>query len=167
MGADVRRTFEIAARTARDRDDANVVLGGTDPAIERHKEELFGTETAPDFTPIDARYVPPKTALIEWIGEPSPFDSELVQALRLRDLLHPIHRLILGKVALLRCARVDGHTSRTLGPRDGLTKTYRWGHRAGTYVQEVAFADVDRILEIGRLGIARYRQAVRGNPLWV
>jgi hypothetical protein len=99
--------------------------------------------------------VPPRTVLVEWVGEPSPFDSEMVRALRLRGLLTPIHRLVLEKVALLRRARVDGHTSWTLGPRDGLSKTYRWGAKPGTYVQEVAFADVDRLLEIGRLGICR------------
>lgn len=155
MTVDVRRAFEIGTRTARERDGLNVVLAGTDPSVERHKDELFGVETAPNFSPPETWYVPPKTALVEWVGEPSPFDSEMVRALRLRDLLTPIHRLVLEKVALLRRARIDGHTSWTLGPRDGLSTTYRWGKTSGTYVQEVAFADLDRLLEIGRLGICR------------
>jgi hypothetical protein len=155
MTVDVRRALEIGARAARARDDLDVVLAGSDPAVERHSAELFGVETVPDFSPPGTRYVPPKTALVEWVGEPSPFDSEMVRALRLRGLLTPIHRLVLEMEALLRRARVDGHTSWTLGPRDGLSKTYRWGAKPGTYVQEVAFADVDRLLEIGRLGICR------------
>lgn len=153
---DVRRVLEIAAQKAQARDGRQVVVAGADPSVERHRDELFGTETAPDFTPTEARYVPPKTALVEWVGEPSPFDSEVVRALRFKGLLTPVHRLVLGKVALMRNARIDGHTSRTLGPRDGLSRVYRWGAKAGTFVLEVPLGrDLDRILEIGRLGISR------------
>jgi len=152
---DIHRAMEIGARIARERDGINVVVGGTDPSIERHRVELYGAPTAPDTSPVDMRYVPPKTVLMEWVGEPSPFDSPLVQALRLKDLLTPIHRLVLGQVALLRRPRIDGVTSWTLGPRDGLTKTYRWGKQRGTFVVEVDFADVDRLLAIGQSGLAR------------
>jgi hypothetical protein len=146
---DVSRTLELAATIARERDGRHVIVGGSDPTIERHHAELFGAPVEPDFSPIDTRYVPPKTALVEWIGDPSPFDSELIRALRLRDLLLPVERLVLGQLTFSRQPRIDGYTSWALGPRDGLTKTYRWGPQRGTYVVEVDFADIDNLLDLG------------------
>jgi hypothetical protein len=152
---DVQRALELRAQVARERDGQNVVVGNTDPSVERHSDELFGQPSEPDFSPIDIRYVPPKKALIEWVGEPSPFDSELVRALRLKGLLLPIHRLVLEKIALMRQPRIDRVTSMSLGPRDGLSQIYRWGKMPGTFVIEVEFADVDKILTIGQSGLGK------------
>jgi hypothetical protein len=139
----------MGAKIARERDDRLVVVGGSDPSVERHRDELFGRPAAPDFSPIDARYVPPRKALVEWIGDPSPFDAELVRALRLRGLLTATERLVLGQLTFWRQPRIDGVTGWTLGPRDGLTKTYRFGKEPGTYVVEVDFADLDNLFALG------------------
>lgn len=146
-GVDVARAFALRAQIARERDGQEVVTA-SDPATRRHDRELFGVADDPDFTPPEARYVQPKRVLLEWVGQPSPFTSPVVLALKAKGLLTPIHRIVLERAALLRIARVDGVTSRTLTKeRDGMSETHRWGPKPGTFVREVPFADARRILD--------------------
>lgn len=162
---DIRRALEIGVGIAEKRENRQFVLRGTDPSIERHAVELFGTPAEPNFVPANVRYVEPRKVLMEWLGEPSPYDSELIRALIMRGLLSPVHRLILDRMSLMRRPRIDGHTSWTLGPREGLSRTYRWGKQRGTYLIEVDFVDVDRLLAIGATGLGKTvnQFAVRGD----
>lgn len=146
MGVDVARAMAIRAEIGRSQHNQQMVTRGVDPLVDRHGRELFGAAGEPDGTPADLRYVPPKRVLLEWIGQTSPLHSEVVLALKARGMLTPFHRIVLEKAALMCIARVDGRTSRTIGERDGLTETIRWGPARGTYIREVSAVDADRLL---------------------
>ena len=140
MPVDRRAVHDIAVRgtdTTTDRD----------PAIQRHKAELFGGEADADPTPPEQRYTQPGRVQLEWLGDVSPFAGEVMSALRFLHKLPKPLAAALEKVALSIAYRVDGLTTRTLTKeRDGLTETITWGPRPGTYVREVTAKDADRIL---------------------
>jgi hypothetical protein len=147
MGLDAARALELRAAIARERDGQAVSAAGRDPLVDRHGRELFGQIVEPDLTPPELRHVAPRRVLLEWIGQPSPFASETVLALKARGMLTAFHLHLLERAALKCIARVDGMTSRTLtAERDGLTETVRWGPKRGTFIREVAMVDAERIL---------------------
>jgi hypothetical protein len=145
---DVAGMLAVRARLARLHDAQCVVAGADgDPAVERHRRELFGDPAEPG-RPAEE----PHRLLLEWIGQPSPKDSPLVIALKARGLLAREEIAALERLARRTVRRADGITSRTLGRRDGLAETYRWGPIRGSYVRSVAFADAEKILAMFETG---------------
>jgi hypothetical protein len=142
---DTAGMLAVRARVARLQEGMHVVAHD-DPAVLRHARELFGIQGEPN--PSEA----PHRLLLEWVGQASPRDSALVMALKARGLLLRHELAALDRLAQRTIRRVDGVTSRSLGTRDGLAETYRWGPAPGTYVASVAFADADRILALFETG---------------
>lgn len=146
MTLDVANALAVRARLARLHEGRDVVApGGGDSAVDRHRAELFGE-------PVVGETAARGRVLVEWVGEPSPLDSPLLTALKLRGLLLPDERAVLRRASLLRKARVDGVTSRTLtAERDGYGETYRWGPVPGSYVRALTHADARRLFDDGRV----------------
>jgi hypothetical protein len=135
----------VRARVARLHENRLVVAGGADDreaaAVARHRQELTGT-------PVAGETATARRMLVEWVGEPSPLDSPLLMALTARGVLFADERAQLRRASLLRKARVDGLTSRTLtAERDRMTETICWGPHPGTYVRALAYADARRIFD--------------------
>jgi len=138
----VADALAVRARVARLHEGRLVVApggAGEDPAVARHAAALFGV-------PVVGETAEARRVLVEWVGEPSPRDSVLVTALRTRGLLFLAEEAMLERAALMRIARVDGLTSRTLtAERDRMTETVRWGPDVDSYVRALSFADARRI----------------------
>lgn len=147
MSLDVAGMLAVRARVAR-LQEGLAVSAGDDPAVERHRRELFGDQAEPTAHPTEE----PHRVLLEWVGQPSPRDSPLVLALKAKGLLSRAEVAALDRMALRTIRRVDGVTSRSLGTREGLAETYRWGPLPGSYVISVSFADADRILSLYETG---------------
>jgi hypothetical protein len=147
---DAAAALAVRARVARLGEGLLVVGGGTgDPAVARHRRELFGVPAAPDPHPTEE----PHRLLLEWVGQPSPTDAPLVLALKARGLLFADELLALARLAQRTVRRLDGITSRTLtSERDGLSETLTWGPLPGSYVRSVAFRDAERILGLFETG---------------
>lgn len=147
MPVNIPAALELRAAIARDRDHMHAV-SNDQQLLDRHGRELFGVSPEPDLTPVEHRYVAPRNVLIEWVGQPSPYNSDVVIALKARGMLDPILLNILEQAALKCIARVDGLTNRSIGVRDGLSKTYAWGSAPGTYIVEMPAHDADRLMSI-------------------
>jgi len=142
---DAAGALAVRAKLAR-LHEGRLVVAGDDAAVERHRAALFGV-------PVVGETATGRRVLVEWIGEPSPRESELVMALRARGLLFAAELAVLERASLRRKARVDGLTSRTLtADRDGMTETIRWGPAVGSYVRALAFADARRIEDDPNIG---------------
>lgn len=157
MTLDVAGMLAVRARVAR-LQEAMHVVAGDDAAVDRHRRELFGDPAEPG-RPTDE----PHRLLLEWIGQPSPRDSPLLVALKARGLLDRGEWARLERLAVRAIRRVDGVTSRSLGGRDGLGESYRWGPTPGSYVRSVSFADAERILAMYETG-AEFRIVGKQAP---
>ena len=90
-----------------------------------------------------------------WVGEAALFDNPVTQ-FRVYLTRHnlpprggltsysPQQMAALEAAMQIRIIPFPGHT-RELGPRDGLSQTYRWGHAAGTHTIPVRFGDAEKI----------------------
>lgn len=97
---------------------------------------------------------PRKTRRIEWIGEKSPFDDDVLVAMMLMNYYTPTQKKAIRLAAAKALTRVDqyrirmleaGSHSRSLAPTAHLHRTYEWSFRNG-FVQDVDYRDVDTIL---------------------
>jgi len=90
-----------------------------------------------------------RTVAVEWIGERSFLDDPRVLYRLLRtgqpDGFTPHQAAVIRAAARRRIARVPGH-NREMGPRDGLSRTYVWGPKAGGYVRRMSYRDAERLL---------------------
>ena len=94
-----------------------------------------------------------------WVGEAALFDNPVTQ-FRVYLTRHnlpprggltsysPQQMAALEAAMQIRIIPFPGHT-RELGPRDGLSQTYRWGHAAGTHTIPVRFRDAEKIKASG------------------
>jgi hypothetical protein len=120
--------------------------GIADPAVERHKDKLFGTPTPKDPTPVDQRDPGPRRVLIEWIGEFGPLaQAKLAAAVQL-GLISPAVKAAWETLHVENIStRIPGLVHHTMSvDRDGMSETYTWGPYE--YVQSVAFQDVDKLI---------------------
>ncbi|HEY7119515.1 MAG TPA: hypothetical protein VH475_23185 [Tepidisphaeraceae bacterium] len=96
-----------------------------------------------------------RTVAVTWVGEPALFDNPVTQYrvfLTRHNLppqggLSPYTREQLAALEAAMRIRIipfPGHT-RELGPRDGLSREYRWGHAAGSRTIPVRYADAEKI----------------------
>lgn len=125
----------------------NKAMGNTDPAIERHAGELFGTTSDPDFTPVNQRNPGPGRVLVEWIGENGPLaERKLALAVERGWIPKPIvdaWKTLHGRIT----TRIPGMCHHTMTrERDGMSETYKWGPEVGTYVQAVTYKDAEVLL---------------------
>lgn len=88
-----------------------------------------------------------KVHRISWIGVKSPLEDDRIVYRKLIGAYTPDEVETLEAVAEIVSPLIvqEGHTGRLLGPRQGLSRTYQWGPRPGTFVQDVAEVDVDRL----------------------
>ncbi len=121
--------------------------GTYDSAVERHTDELFGTPSDPDLTPIDERKASPGRVLVEWMGEAGPLaEAKLAAAVQLGLIPKNIVEAW-DQVQETATTRLPGFTHHTMTrERDGMSQTYTWGPEIGTYVQEVTHKDADVLL---------------------
>jgi len=90
---------------------------------------------------------------LEWVGQPSPFDSLGIQWMMIGDKLPRSVKRTIRELASNGIRRVDGHTRRILLQRhiEGLSQDWIWGPRAGnpgapgSYIQIVPHRDVELI----------------------
>ena len=54
--------------------------------------------------------------------------------------------------ALARVIRVDEKRARVFGPKDGLSRHYRWGHTRGSYIQTLPDIDAQRLMSNPHIG---------------
>lgn len=89
-----------------------------------------------------------RTVEVEWVGERSPLESPLVEYKLARqgmpDGFTPHQAAVIRAAAKLRIGRWKGH-SREIGVRDGLSRTYLWGHRVKTFVRRMPYPDAERL----------------------
>jgi hypothetical protein len=126
------------------------VRGTYDPAVERHKDELFGTPVAADPTPVDDRNAGPGREYLEWIGEFGPLaQAKLAAAVELKLVPREVAEawVILNEGATTRIPGISHHTMSVA--RDGMSEDYTWGPYE--YVIAVKRVDIDRILS-GSMG---------------
>lgn len=86
---------------------------------------------------------------LEWIGVRSPIQSDAVMFRILTGVYSESDEYWLKVMAsaLARVIRVDGSRARQVGPKDGLSKHYRFGARPkASYIQMVEDIDADRIM---------------------
>jgi hypothetical protein len=119
--------------------------GIADPAVERHKDALFGTPTAKDPTPPDQRNPGPGRVLVEWIGEEGPYaEAKLAAAVDLGLIPASIVSAwtqLHGRIT----TRIPGIASHSMTrERDGMSETIVWGPYE--YVQAVTVKDADTLL---------------------
>ena len=118
-----------------------------DPAIERHRDELFGTPSDPDPTPIELRQAGRGRVPLEWIGDDGPLAERRIDAAVTLGLIPKAVVELWKKVHERITTRIPGLTHHTMSrERDGMSETYTWGPHPGTYVQAVTHADADKIL---------------------
>lgn len=116
-----------------------------DPAIERHKDKLFGTPVAKDDTPVAERSAGPGRVLVEWIGDSGPLaDAQLNAAVQLKLL--PATLVEVWRAAHeFVTTRIPGVTHHTMSvERDGMSENYTWGPYE--FVLSVAIPDADKLL---------------------
>jgi hypothetical protein len=142
MSLNRKQAHKVAANLDRDRE----VLVGGDPALERHRKELFGTPADPDATPPDERYVPRGRVLMEWVGADVPYRDERILLAARQGLIPKDWADVLDRVMVKGNTRIDGRSTRSLRVEDGLSETVMWGPHPGTYVREVSAKDADTIL---------------------
>lgn len=84
------------------------------------------------------------TQRIEWIGAASPQADDRVVYRKLMRMYTPVEQAALDNASkkVETLIRTDGKTRRRLRVQDGFTRDYVFGHRPGTYVQEMADEDV-------------------------
>lgn len=84
------------------------------------------------------------TKRIEWIGVASPQADDRVVYRKLMHLYTEQQQAALDRMSSMTktLIRTDMKTARGLRKQDGFTRDYRFGHRPGTYVQEMADEDV-------------------------
>lgn len=70
---------------------------------------------------------------VEWVGQPSPFDSLGIQWLMIGNKLPAKVKRTIRELAANGVRRVDGHTRRIIEQRhiEGLSQDWIWGPRAG------------------------------------
>lgn len=80
---------------------------------------------------------------VEWIGVKSPSQVGNADFLMLSDQYNEYEQATLEAVAILCAPRIrwDGKRSRIMGPKEGLSKHYRWGRRPGSYIQTMSDSD--------------------------
>lgn len=81
---------------------------------------------------------------IEWIGAASPQADDRVVYRKIMQMYTPLEEAALDRVssAVKNLIRTDQKTARRIRVQDGFTKDYLFGHRPGTYVQEMEDEDV-------------------------
>jgi hypothetical protein len=124
---------------------AKKAQGIDDPAIERHKDELFGKPVAKDPTPPEQRNPGPGRVLVEWIGEDGPYaEAKLAAAVELG--LIPAAIVTAWKQLHERITtRIPGIAHHTMSvERDGMSETITWGPYE--YVRAVTIKDADTLL---------------------
>ena len=90
---------------------------------------------------------------LEWVGQPSPFDSLGIQWMMIGNKLPRNVKRMIRELAANSIRRVDGHTRRILEQRhiDGLSQDWIWGPKAvkpgvpGSFIQIVPHRDAELI----------------------
>lgn len=152
-----RRTFDIAAKIARD-DAPAEIISGRDSLSDKARREIVGVQTDPVATPAEQRHVDRGKVLVEWVGVKSPLANDQIVAAKKLGLIPrymtnrsgqtiDLHRM-LDKATRFASTRWDGINSRSVGPLDGFNRTIRWGHRPNTYVQELTASEADRLFSL-------------------
>ena len=126
------------------------IMSSKDPDVIRHRAEILGIKTAPDHSPLTARYVNPGCCLVEWVGDSGPFgEPQIVEARRLGWIPDTIWESFNRKNRSLS-TRLDGISRRVVGPRDGFNRVITWGEKRGTYIQELTYQEADKLLSFVR-----------------
>lgn len=90
---------------------------------------------------------------MEWVGQPSPFDSVGIEWLMLTDRIPPKVKRMIREMAAHGIRRVNGHTRRVIEQRhiEGLSQDWIWGPKVGkpgapgSFIQIVPHRDAELI----------------------
>jgi|SRR5215218_3781253 len=124
------------------------------PSADELRKSLPRHERLPDVLGASSDPHPKKTHRLEWIGEPSPLDNPITEAMLLHKQFTPLQEQAVRKATAYAQTRGDGHRTRllehdhpgALAPIPGLSQTYIFS-RANGYVQDVTYADIDVIMK--------------------
>jgi hypothetical protein len=138
------RIYAIARQYAED--TGREVLLRSEVESKPYAKELLGDPGEANFTPVEYRDVAPGHLLVEWIGMRGPGASEQIRAaMRIPNFLPPKLVAILERMKKITSTRIEGVSTRTVMPAEGFSRVITWGPRPGSYVQEITYADADRL----------------------